>query len=144
MSKSIWDRVLDLALLVSASVLYFKTAQVMTAFAPSVVFGYTGLEVLFGNINALLVEGIVLALHFIPSMQKNESAMFFTWFLFTISALCQVIDGFLMQNTLAQQPASIQFIVSWGIPLIPTIIFLGLLLIGQSAEKESVSNSQKQ
>jgi hypothetical protein len=131
--RTFWDVVPKLAMIGAAIILYFKTAQVMTAFAPSVVFGYTGLEVLFGNLNATLVEGIILALHFIPSMQRNEAAKVFKWFLFGISALCQVVDGFLVQNTLAQQPESIQFIVSWGVPLIPTIIFFGLLTIGQSA-----------
>jgi hypothetical protein len=127
--KTIWDGVLGLAMFVAAIMLYFKTAQVMTVFAPSTMFGYTGLEVLFGNVSALLVEGIILALHFIPSMQ-NDSAKVFKWFLFSISAFCQVVDGFVVQNTLSQQPESIRFLVSWGVPLIPTLIFLGLLIIG--------------
>jgi hypothetical protein len=127
--KTIWDGVLGLSMFVAAAMLYFKTAQVMTVFAPSTMFGYTGLEVLFGNISALLVEGIIVALHFIPSVQ-NDSAKVFKWFLFAISGFCQVVDGFVVQNTLAQQPESIQFVVSWGVPLIPTVIFLGLLVIG--------------
>lgn len=143
MNKTIWDRVLDFAMMVAAAMLYFKTAQVMTVFAPSVVFGYTGLEVLFGNVSALLVEGIVLALHFIPSMKKNDAAQAFKWFLFAISAFCQVVDGFVVQNTLSQQPESIQFVVSWGVPLIPTIIFLGLLVIGASNEEETAPRKPK-
>jgi hypothetical protein len=135
-NKTIWDRVLDLAMLVAAIMLYFKTAQVMTVFAPSVVFGYTGLEVLFGQVSAMLVEGVLLALHFLPSVKKNEAAQAFKWFLFAISAFCQVIDGFVVQNSLESQPASIQFLVSWGVPLIPTLIFLGLLIIGKTDDGE--------
>lgn len=142
-NKTIWDRILGFAMLVAAAMLYTRTSEIMTAFAPKTVFGYTGLEPLFGNVSALLVEGVILGIHFIPSMKRNESAQFFKWVLFAISSASQVIDGFLVKETIGNQPEVIQFVVNWGVPLIPTIVFLGLLMIGAEAEKNEDGSTSR-
>jgi hypothetical protein len=128
--KNPWESILGIGIVVAAAMLFFKTAEVMSIFAPDTVFGYTGLQDMYGFVTALLVEGMCLALHFIPEMKINFPAQVFKWFLFAVSGFCQVVDGFIIQNTLANQPDSIKFLVEWGVPLIPTAIFLGLLIVG--------------
>lgn len=117
--------------------MFSKTADLMAAFAPSSIGGYTGLEVVYGVAVALLVDGLVAAMKLkILFMGKAQSAIAWGWdiiltlFPFVISSFAQVFDSFLVRDTLQSQPETIQFLAAWGIPLVPALIVLGILIYG--------------
>lgn len=117
--------------------MFSKTADLMAAFAPASIGGYTGMETMYGIAVALLVDGLVAAMKFkVLFMGKAKSTIAWGWdivltlFPFVISSFAQVFDSFMVRETLQSQPATIQFLANWGIPLIPALIVLGILLYG--------------
>lgn len=117
--------------------MFSKTADLMAAFAPSSIGGYTGLEVVYGIAVALLVDGLVAAMKLkILFMGRSQSAIAWGWdiiltlFPFMISSFAQVFDSFMVRDTLQSQPETVQFLATWGIPLVPALIVLGILIYG--------------
>ncbi len=120
----------NLIFVISAAVLFFRTAEVMKDFSPNVVMGYTGdaAHAAYGYMCALLVEGLLLLAKLnLPSQRDdiawayNVGVILLTWL---VSAGAQLIDGQVVRQTLDQQPALVQGIVNIGVPLVPSIVLL--------------------
>jgi hypothetical protein len=116
----------NLVFLVAALILFLKTSEVLTAFAPNTIFGYHGLESLYGIVTALLVEGLLVTAKLSLSRNQTSYAWLYSLILVIvtggISAFAQITDGFLVKQTLANQPPMVQFLVNTGVPLVPFII----------------------
>jgi hypothetical protein len=114
--------------------MFSKTVDLLEKFAPSNIFGYTGIEVYYGIAVGCLVEGALFIMKLTLPSAKNPVEWIWNVVViilpFLISGLAQVFDSFITRDTLSQQPAEIQFFVSWFVPSIPTIIVF--LLIGKS------------
>lgn len=114
--------------------MFSKTVDLMTAFAPRTIFGYTGVEVYYGMLVGVLVEGALFAMKLVLSRSKNPIDWVWNVLVvvlpFIISGLAQVIDSMSIRDTLRDQPQSFQLFVNWFVPSIPTLI-IGLL-IGKS------------
>ena len=89
---------------------------------------------IYGLTCALLVEGVLVLGKLSIRYSENSNAWLWNFALiagtWTISAACQVFDGFLTFDTLAQQPVTIRYAVTYGIPLIPSLI-LGAVVLKQ-------------
>lgn len=116
----------NLVFFIAAVVLFFKTAELLSLFAPKSIFGYEGLQSLYGVICALLVEGLLAATKW--SLDKSDNPMAWAYKIvllvvtFLISASAQVVDGFMIRDTLSTQPPVIQMLIQWGVPLVPSLI----------------------
>lgn len=112
--------------LVAAVVLFFKTTELLSLFAPAEIFGYTGLEFLYGATCALLVEGLLVVTKW--SLDKSDNPMAWAYKVgllvvtFLISASAQIADGVLIRDTLDQQPYVVQLLIQVGVPLVPSVI----------------------
>ena len=114
--------------------MFSKTVDLMSAFAPSSIMGYKGVETYYGLACGILIEGSLFVMKLLLSRSKNP----FDWIWnivvvivpFIISALAQVFDSFLIRETMQSQPQEIQIFVNWFVPSIPTIIMA--LMIGKS------------
>lgn len=116
---------------------FSKTADLMGGFAPRTFLGYTGIESAYGILAALLVDGtigLMKAKMMLDGRAKSQVEWFWdiilTLFPFGISAFAQVFDSFMVRQTLDAQPAGVQFLATWGIPLIPVMIIGGFLVYG--------------
>ena len=114
--------------------MFSKTVDLMTAFAPSTLFGYPGLETVYGLAVGILIEGALFIMKLTLPRAKNVIDWLWNVLVvvapFIVSALAQVFDSFQVRDTLATQPLWIQTFVTWFVPSIPTIIMA--LLIGKS------------
>lgn len=129
--------VLEWAVFILGAVLMFaKTAELLSAFAPRSWLGYVGIESLYGMVSAIMVEGLVVAIKFsndpvLSGKPKNIA----TWLTnivimivpFAISLLAQPLDAFVIQGTLVNQPVEVQILVFWGVPMVPGLI-MGLIM----------------
>lgn len=133
MNKGTGDKFLDIAAYILAILLFAKTADVMGYFSPDWLNGIFGLDVSFvyGIVNAFLVEGLALALHFNRRAVLSPTAQFVKWVLVAISAACQVLDGYIATGNAAQMSDTLKFSLQVGVPLIPIAVFVMLILIGQ-------------
>jgi len=115
-------------------IMFSKTVDLMSAFAPASIMGYKGIESYYGLACGLLVEGALFVMKLLLPRSKNV----FDWLWnaivviapFIISALAQVFDSFLVRETLSSQPAEVQLFVTWFVPSIPTVIMA--LMIGKA------------
>ena len=125
---------------IGAFVLFAKTSDLMTKFAPSEFMGYTDIASLYGFVVACMVEGAFVGMKLALGRPRNVLAWVSNVILiiapFGVSALAQVFDSFITQDTLAQQTPEIQFFATWFIPSIPTLIvalFLGKAILESMA-----------
>lgn len=127
------DKVLDWVMILAALVMFIKTADVLGYFAPVALNGIFGFDVgyLYGAVNALFVEATMLALHFNRKAHSYTPAKIAKWILLAISAVCQVFDGFIATNTLAQQSDELKFLFQYGVPSITTLVIIMILAIGK-------------
>jgi len=125
--NAFWNFFINAAVVVAAAILYFKTAEVMTALAPKTLIGQTGLSVLYGTATASLIEGVTLALHFLRRYAGNERAEYYKWFLFGVSTFCQFLDTSLVKDTTNQTQTEAFF--AWVALGIMPAIFFGLLWV---------------
>lgn len=132
------DKVLDAGVVIAAAILFFRTADVLSVFAPTILNDILGMDVAFiyGVVCALLVEGLALALHFNRRAQFSGTAQAVKWTLLVISGVCQVFDGFVVTDTLSRQTDTMRFIFSWGVPLIPLLIMVMVFGIGRLPEED--------
>lgn len=119
------------AFVVAALLLFSKTADLFTAFAPSNLFGYEGVEWYYGAVCGLVIEGVFVTAKFLIDKSKTPLIWVYNAVLmgvtFAISALAQSVDSMLVRDTLSQQPAEVQLAVTWLVPMVPALI-VGLLL----------------
>jgi hypothetical protein len=129
--------ILEWAVFVLGAVLMFaKTSELLSAFAPKEWLGYVGIESIYGAVSALMVEGLFVAIKItndpVLNGRNNSISQWFTnafimLFPFAISVFAQPIDAFVISGSLANQPPELQVLVSWGVPMIPGLI-VGMLL----------------
>lgn len=114
--------------------MFAKTVDLMSAFAPSSFMGYTGVEYWYGFAVGCMVEGALIVMKFLVGRPKNVIEWVWNVILlvvpFAISALAQVFDSFMVRDVIGKQPESIQQFVAWFVPSIPTIIVL--LFVGKA------------
>jgi hypothetical protein len=116
----------NLVFFVAAVVLFFKTSELLAIFAPKTILGYDNLGGVYGMVCALLVEGLLAVTKW--SLDKKDNSMAWAYKVgllvvtFLISAIAQVVDGFMIRDTLTQQPPAIQMLIQWGVPLVPSLI----------------------
>jgi len=114
--------------------MFSKTVDLMSAFAPRTIMGYTGLEVVYGFAVGLLVEGAMFVMKLLLPRSKNPIDWLWTVVVvltpFIISGLAQVFDSFEVRGAMGSQPEHIQVAVAWFVPSIPTIIIA--LLLGKT------------
>lgn len=114
--------------LVTAIVLYFRTAELLALFAPQDLLGYTGPDMAraYGYLSALLVEFVLVGAKYSLDQERDDLAWAYNVALivvtFLISAASQVTDGLYVRNTLADQPQIVQNLVNIGVPLIPSMV----------------------
>lgn len=125
--------VLDWGIFVIASLmLYAKTSEVFARFAPASFFGYTDVQIFYGMICALLVEGVLFLGKLSVNHSENSSVFLWNFFLiaftWAVSSAAQIFDGFLNAGTLANQPITVQYAVTYGIPLIPSFVLAAVLV----------------
>jgi hypothetical protein len=130
------DKILDFGVVVAAGILFFKTADILSYFSPDNLNDIVGADVslIYGVVCALLVEGLALALHFNPRARLSGTATTAKWVLLAISGACQVFDGFVVTDTLAQQSDTLKVVLSYGVPLIPLLILLMMFSVGRLPE----------
>ena len=125
--------VVDWGIFIVASImLYAKTSEVFARFAPDSFLGFTDVQDLYGMTCALLVEGVLVLGKLSMKYSENNNVLLWNIFLigttWTISAAFQIFDGFLTAGTLAQQPVTMRYAVTYGIPLIPSLILAAILV----------------
>lgn len=130
------DKVLDFGIIIAAIITFAKTADVFSYFAPESLSNIVGFDIsyIYGLVTALLVEGVMLALHFNRRAHGYKPAELAKWSLLAISFLCQVFDGFIVTNTLANQSNELKFIFQYGVPGLPILIMLMIFAIGHLPE----------
>ena len=130
------DKFLDVAAYILALILFAKTADVLGYFSPDWLNGIFGFDISFfyGMVNAFLVEGAALALHFSHRAKMSKTAQMVKWVLVGISAVCQVLDGYIATGNVANMTDTLKLTLQVGVPLIPILVFVMLILIGQLPE----------
>jgi hypothetical protein len=140
------DKILDWGVIIAAGILFFRTADILSYFSPQILNDILGFDVsfMYGIVCALLVEGLALAIHFNRRAIRSGEAQVVKWVLLSISGLCQVFDGFVVTNTLAQQSDTMKAVFSYGVPLIPLTIMIMVFGIGQLPELDIMDRSDKE
>jgi hypothetical protein len=118
--------------LIASGVCFLKSAEVMTRFAPNQIFGVSGVQDAYGLVAAVLIEGVLIIAKISTAHSESAWAWIYniglivlTW---GISAAAQIFDGFLTAGSLAQQPATIRGLVVYGVPVIPSVILLAVMV----------------
>lgn len=135
------DGFLNWAIVVATILLFFKTADVFSYFAPQMLNDIFQMDVsyLYGIVTALLVEGLILALHFNSRAHNHPPAVWVKWIALSISGLCQIFDGFITQGTISQMSGTLKAVLVYGVPLIPLLMVVMLLVIGRLPEDKGAS-----
>lgn len=132
----------NLTFVLGMGLMFSKTVDLLTAFAPTSFMGYVGVEGYYGLACGLLVEGALVVMKFLLPYSKNpaqwlwNAALILTPFL--ISALAQPIDSMIVRQTIVDQPQEIQLFVTWFVPSIPTLIigmFIGKSILDSMPEE---------
>ena len=139
------EKVLDWGVIIAAGILFFRTADILSYFSPQILNDILGFDVslIYGIVCAALVEGLALAIHFNRRASLSGTAKTVKWVLLSISGACQVFDGFVVTNTLAQQSDTMKAAFSYGVPLIPLAIMVMVFGIGQLPELDEVESRPK-
>lgn len=134
------DKVLDWVVLVGAFLLFLKTADVLSYFAPQNLSALVGMEMslLYGIVSALMVEGAALALHFNNRARLSSTAHLVKWTLIVISGLCQLFDGYIATGNESQMSDTMKFGLQFGVPLVPLIVIVLLFAVGRLPDDGSV------
>jgi hypothetical protein len=130
------DKVLDWIIIIAALVLFPKTADLMSYFAPSNMAFILGMDVswLYGMISATLVEGALLALHFNPRARIHTPAKIVMWLLVAMSGAAQILDGFITTGNEANMSEPMKFALQFGVPLVPLIVIIMIVAVGDFPE----------
>jgi hypothetical protein len=129
---------LDFAVVGAAIMLYVRTAEVLSYFSPIALNKIVGFDVsfIYGNASAIFIEGVILFLHFSSRAKGHTPAEVVKWSLLAISGICQIYDGFLITDSLAQQSDTLKFVFQYGVPILPLLIVVMILWIGQLPESQ--------
>lgn len=121
---------------------FLKTAELMTAFAPKVIFGFKGLEGIYGASCAALVDVLFAVLKYrlqkIADSRAWLATIMMAVFLWGISALAQPLDTYVQSGRTGELPSELLFVLQYGVPAIPSIVLL-ILLVYSAYYKTAVS-----
>lgn len=136
---------LDWAFILGMIAAYPKTADLLSLFSPQILNDIFGMDMSlpYGGFCALLVEGVILFLHFDRRAHFSTSAQTVKWILTIISLGCQVFDGWVTTDTIAQQSDVMKAILSYGIPALPLLIAIMISTIGALPEGDEVQVARK-
>lgn len=126
----------DVGIVVLAILLFFRTADVLSYFAPGYINNLIGTDVswLYAGVMAFFVEGLAVAYHFDRRTKHYTRAKIAMWTLIGISALCQMFDGNIITNNLANMGGPLKTTFQYGVPLLPIFIFVLLAWVGGMPE----------
>ena len=129
------DAFIDWAVFIGASgICMLRTIEIFSQFSPNKILGFEGVQTLYGIMSALLVEGLLVVVKISLSTTKNAWNWVFNivliGLLWGVSSAAQVGDYLLNSDKLAQLPPEIQAFVTIGIPLVPSIILLAVMIRG--------------
>ena len=122
-----------LAFIWGAAMMFPRTVDLLSNFSPNTFLGYTGLAGYWAMGSALLIEGVMVLMKLktwiTPAKNLVEwlGDVLLTVTPFILSSLAQVFDGMIVRETLTQQPAEIQLLVTWLVPSLPAMM-IGLLI----------------
>jgi hypothetical protein len=133
----------DAAVVVLAILLFFRTADVLTYFAPPLLNNMVGMDVswLYAVVMAFFVEGVALAFHFDARAHKHTPAIIVKWTLLAISGLCQVFDGNIVSGTIAEMSGPMKVGFQWGVPLLPIFVVVLLFYVGKLPDEDEARRS---
>jgi len=117
-----------------ALMMYPKTVDLLTNFAPDEFMGLLDMAGWWGMGSALLIEGVMVVLKLKMWLYPARNLVEWMWDAilsispFALSAVAQVFDSMLVRGTLEKQPPQIQLLVDYGVPIIPSVI-IGLMIV---------------
>lgn len=123
----------DWAVVILAILLYFKTAEVLSYFSPKNINELIGMNIswLYGYVTAFFVEGVAVAYHFYPGARVHTPAIVVKWILIILSGICQVFDGKIVTETIANMPSQQRLFFEYGLPLLPWFVLILLIAVGE-------------
>lgn len=126
----------DAAVVILAILLFFRTADVLTHFAPPLASQILGADAswLYAILMAFWIEGVALAFHFDKRAHNHAPANITKWILLGISALCQVYDGQIVTDSISQMSGPMKIGFQWGVPLLPIFVVVLLFWVGKLPE----------
>lgn len=130
------------AVVILSLLLFARTADVLSYFAPTILNMMVGADVswLYGGVTAFFVEGVALAFHFDNRAQRHVPAQIVKWVLLAVSGLCQVFDGNIITDTMSQMSEPMKFAFQWGVPLLPLFVVVLLFFVGKLPENDKKSD----
>lgn len=133
----------DAAVVILAILLFFRTADVLTYFAPPLLNSLVGTDVswLYAVTMAFFIEGVALAFHFDRRAHNHTPAKIVKWVLLGISGLCQVFDGNIITDNLASMSGPMKVGFQFGVPLLPLIVVVLLFFVGKLPEDGEARSS---
>jgi hypothetical protein len=123
---------LDWVIILGMIAAYPKTADVLSMFSPKIlndIFGFD-MSLPYGLFCAAMVEGTILFLHFDRRAHRSGTAQGVKWILICVSFLCQVFDGYITTDSVAQMSPMLKLILTFAIPALPLIIAVMITAIG--------------
>jgi len=122
----------NFAFVLGLILMFSRTVDLIKPFAPQEFMGFTGVADWYAFAVGVMIEGTLVAMKFALGSPKNAvewiSNVVLILVPFGISAAAQVIDGFVISETLSAQTPNFQLFVAWFVPSIPTIIVAVLLV----------------
>ena len=127
---------LDWVIILGMVAAYPKTADVLSMFSPRIlndIFGFD-MSLPYGLFCAAMVEGTILFLHFDRRAHRSGTAQGVKWILIGVSFICQVFNGFITTDSVAQMTPALKLVLTFGIPALPLIIAVMIAAIGALPE----------
>lgn len=122
-----------IAFMWGALMMFPRTVDLLSAFAPNDFMGYTNMAGWWAMGSALMIEGVMVIMKMKTWVSPARNLVEWLWDIvlsitpFILSAFAQVFDGMIVRNTLTDQPAEIQFLVTYLVPALPSVM-IGLLI----------------
>lgn len=113
-----------------------KTADLLSYWSPGWLNDLVGFDVSlwYGAFCAAMVEGTILFLHFDRRAHNLPTAQAIKWIMFGVSFACQIFDGYVSTDTVANMSDNLKVVLTYGIPALPLIITVLVGLIGALPE----------
>ena len=116
-----------------AMMMFPKTVDLLTNFSPNEFMGYTDMAGWWAMGSALLIEGVMVIMKIKTWVSPSRNLVEWLWDIilsvspFILSTFAQIFDGMLVRDTLSEQPAEIQLLVTWLVPGLPSIMIVLLI-----------------
>lgn len=131
---------LDWVIIMGMLAAFPKTADLLSLFSPQILNDIFGMDMSlpYGIFCALMVEGTILFLHFDRRAHGVTNAQVVKWILIGVSFLCQVFDGYVTTDQVAQMSDTLKLVLTFGIPTLPLIIAVLVASIGALPDGDTV------